>query len=131
MSNSRNLANLGDTISEASSVGITFEGSTLVIDSANNIVKFGSNGIQFADGTKISTNTTYATTTDLSNAYTQANTATTNAANAYTQANTATTNAANASNLSAGTVPPARLGSGTANSNTYLAGDGKIGRAHV
>ena len=36
----------------------------------------------------------------------------------------ATLTALNASNLSSGTVPTARLGSGTANSTTYLRGDG-------
>ena len=63
-------------------------------------------------------------------AFGQANTATTNAAtalttaqSAYGQANTANTNAANASFLTSGTVQTARLGSGTANASTYLAGD--------
>ena len=42
---------------------------------------------------------------------------------AFGQANTANTNAANASFLSTGTVPTARLGSGTANTTTYLRGD--------
>jgi hypothetical protein len=63
-------------------------------------------------------------------AYSQANTGTTQAQaafgranSAYNQANTANTNAANASFLSTGTVPTARLASGTANSITYLRGD--------
>ena len=69
-------------------------------------------------------------TTNSGNAFNQANTATTNAAtalstaqSAYGQANTANINAANASFLSTGTVQTARLGSGTANASTYLAGD--------
>ena len=56
-------------------------------------------------------------------AYGQANTATTNAGNAFNQANTANINAADASFLTSGTVQTARLGSGTANASTYLAGD--------
>ena len=63
-------------------------------------------------------------------AFTQANTGVTQAQaafsranSAYSQANTANTNAANASFLSTGTVATARLGSGTANSTTYLRGD--------
>ena len=42
---------------------------------------------------------------------------------AFSKANSANTNAANASFLSVGTVSTARLGSGTANANTYLRGD--------
>ena len=42
---------------------------------------------------------------------------------AYDQANTANVNAANASFLSTGIVPTAQLGSGTANTETYLRGD--------
>ena len=56
-------------------------------------------------------------------AYTTANLAYSTANSAYSQANVATILAANATYLSSGTVATARLGSGTANSNTYLAGD--------
>ena len=48
----------------------------------------------------------------------------TNITSAFTQANTANINAANASYLSTGTVSVSLLGSGTANANTYLRGDG-------
>ena len=57
-------------------------------------------------------------------AFNQANTATTNAQSAFGAANTANINAANASYLSTGTINVVLLGSGTANANTYLRGDG-------
>ena len=56
-------------------------------------------------------------------AFSQANTARTQANAAYAQANTAIINAADAGFLSVGTIPPARLGSGSATASTYLAGD--------
>ena len=83
------------------------------------------------------TNATSYADTKAANAYTNATSyADTKAANAYsnatsyadTKAGTAYTNAitysANADNISSGTVSPARLGSGTANSTTILYGNG-------
>ena len=76
--------------------------------------------------------------TNISSAFTQANNAisntvliqtvdatqNTNITAAFIKANTANINAANASYLSTGTVSVSLLGSGTANANTYLRGDG-------
>ena len=56
-------------------------------------------------------------------AFNQANTGVIQAQAAFVQANTANINAANASFLSTGIIDTALLGSGTANSITYLAGD--------
>ena len=57
-------------------------------------------------------------------AYNTANIALNVAQSAFNAANTANINAANASYLSTGTVNTALLGSGVANSTTYLRGDG-------
>ena len=84
--------------------------SKILSNSANNFGKllvFGSEGIVWQEN----------------DSYGQANTATNLSTTAYDQANTATTNAANATFLSTGIVSTARLGSGVANSATYLAGD--------
>ena len=77
---------------------------------------------------------TAAIATASSDASTKAATAYTNAASYVdTKAATAYTNAiaiaANASNITSGTVAPARLGSGTANSTTILYGNGVWGAA--
>ena len=64
-----------------------------------------------------------AATIDLDARYSNITLAYNQANSAFSQANTANTNAANASYLSTGIVSPSVLGSGTANANTYLAGD--------
>nr|QMP83639.1 MAG: hypothetical protein [Caudoviricetes sp.] len=126
--------------------------ASIYIDTSNNtfrIADFQANNVTFG---KISTSSTELVLnlnsqyfdgksssyydSAISSAYSQANTGVVQAQSAFDQANnepiaksafeqanTATTNAANASYLSVGTVSAARLGSGTANSSTYLAGD--------
>lgn len=101
MAQARNLADIGTTISGNSNTNINFDNGTLLIDVSNNIVSVGGS-LKFSDGTLQTSAASPA---------------------AFDAANTANSNAANASYLSVGTVPTARLGSGTANTNTYLRGD--------
>jgi len=82
------------------------------VSSANTQLKSYVDGqISYGSGVDTTQNTNITSATNLAQA-------------SYNQANTANINAANASFLTTGTVATSLLGSGTANSTTYLRGDG-------
>lgn len=87
-----------------------------IIDSSNYASYYSPGIVLLQQDISNTSSNVAATANTLSFVYSFAN-------SAYSQANTATTLASNASVLSVGTVSTTRLGSGTANSTTYLAGD--------